>query len=174
MNITIKMAAAVLLFMVFAAIAGDLSADRPLDKAFKKDVNSKTWEVYYSTTKHMAYGDKFRVQGNGSKFSFKPYYKLRTKWAHKDDANYAVELTDHGTYFCGMAELKTTAHTEEPSGHHPWHMFVIDITDSEDLKIRWSGADFEEELTEQVRIDACEEANALTPHHGGMAHAEPN
>lgn len=172
MKFTIRIAAALLLAIAFTTIEGAQDADRKLNKAFKKELNSKTWEVYYSTTDHMSYGDKFSVKESGSKIYFKPFYKLRTKWAHKDDADYMVDLTDGNTYFCGMTELKTKAHTEEPSGHGPWHLFVIEVTDSGDLKITWSHADFEGELSGTDRTAACQQT--LATYHGGMAHAEPN
>jgi len=165
----------IMIFVVFAActVSGQVRADK-MDKAFKKEEDSKTWVVYDAEGGHMSVGDKFRIKFKNSKREFKPLFKLRIKWGHKETDPPIVLTHKTNTWLCGMTQVKTIDHEQNVFGHGPWHMFVIEIPyeNEEIMRIKWSPDKFDSELSDEALETKCE--STVGQNHGGRAHAEPN
>jgi len=161
-----------LLAGVLMAIPFDARSDRKIEKTYKKAENTKTW-VVVDPAGHMEVGDKFRIKftANGSRFQLIPLFAMRTKWGHKGNPGFLVDLDDENKFLCGMTEINTAVHKNNTVAHGSWHGFVVKVTDVGDLEITWSDQSFKK-LNKSERKEMCDATSEQS--HGGKAHAEPN
>lgn len=119
----------------------------------------RSWTVFSTTTpdtKHIVYGDAFRLKQAGNKVFLRPLTSLRGRWQMAAGDQIELKIVgDANPMLCG--EVSVPNHDAGMETHY--------------MLIEWVGADFID-ITFEVEDDEIPDQCTSRGTHGGRAHAQ--